>query len=348
MQRNVISRTTDAIILPTIRCLSPPNLYAAVFELMKLMPAKYIFDRAEEEGILKKGSKVIESSSGTFGLALAMLCAERGYELTLISDPVIDEPLRRRLEDLNAKIVIVDKPAKRGGIQQARLNKLYEFKKKYPTSFWPQQYDNTDNPGGYAPLAKLLSETIGRIDYLVASVGSGGSSGGTYTYLKQVMPKLQLVAVDSLYSVIFGRPDGKRYLRGLGGSLMPKNVNHSLYSQVHWVTDAEGFLATRQLHQHHQLYMGPTSGAVFMVARWLAKKERKAKVVGIFADMGHRYELTVYSDPWLAENNLNISCLPLQPKLVHHPKDAGPTWTYIYWKNKTYVEMMNKPFKNNI
>ena len=341
MCAKIVSKTTESMLLPTIRHLTS-NLYAAVFELMKLMPAKYIFDRAEEDGVLSKGGMVIESSSGTFGLALALLCSERKYKLKLISDPVIDEPLRYRLQDLGAELMIVDKPAKKGGIQQARLNKLYEHLKQNPDAFWPKQYDNIYNPKGYEPLADHLKDTVGDIDYLVAAVGSGGSSGGTYKYLKPSMPNLRLVGVDSVNSVIFGRPDAKRLLRGLGGSIIPKNVDHKLYNEVHWVTDSEAFRATRIIHSTHQLYMGPTSGAVYMVGRWLSKKHKDAKVVCIFADTGHRYESTVYCDEWLQKNGIYLSKIPQEPKEVKSPNDAGPGWSYIKWNNRRYDEVIGE------
>ncbi len=344
MCREIITKTTEAILLPPIQHLSS-NLYAAVFELMKLLPAKHIFDQAEKEGVLSKGAKVIESSSGVFGLALAILCAERKYKLTLVSDPVIDKPLKYRLQDLGADVIIVERREEKGGYQQSRLNKVYEYLEQNPDAFWPRQYDNKHNPDGYAPLAELLAKTLGKIDFLVASVGSGGSSVGTSKYLRAVFPDLRTIAVDSINSVIFGRPDRKRYLRGLGNSLMPKNADHQIYDEVHWVTAAEAFLATRLLHRRHQLYMGPTSGAVYMVADWLAKKYRDAKIVGIFADTGHRYELTVYSDDWLAENGLYLETLPSEPKEVISPSDAGPEWSRIAWNRRDYVDVMKRPFE---
>ncbi|MFC2061377.1 cysteine synthase family protein [Elusimicrobiota bacterium] len=344
MCSKIESKTTETIVLPVIRQLSD-NLYSAVFELMKLMPAKYIFDVAEKEGILKKGGRVIESSSGTFGLALAMLCSERGYDLTLISDPVIDEPLRYRLEDLGAKIVIVTERSEKGGYQVSRLNKVYELMEKDPSVFWPRQYDNINNPGGYGPLAELLSGTVGKIDYLVGSVGSGGSTCGTARFLKAVSPDIRLVGIDSINSVIFGRPDKKRHLRGLGGSIIPGNVDHKAYDEVHWVNGAEGFAATRMLHRAHQLYMGPTSGASYMVAKWIAQQNKDAKVACVFADTGYRYELTVYSDKWLKENNLYQEELPEGPENVNSPAEAGPGWSRLEWNNRTYEEVMGKPFK---
>lgn len=341
MKNKIFFKATDTILLPPIMKISD-NIFSAVFELMKLLPAKYILDLAEKEGLLKPGGKVIESSSGTFGLALAMLCSERNYDLTLISDPIMNTSLKNRIEDLGAKVEIVKKPEKKGGIQQARLNTLYKYLKDSPEAFWPKQYENENNPKAYEALSKLLIETLGKFDFLVAAVGSGGSSGGTYEFLKTGIPNLKLVGVDSINSVLFGRPAKKRHLRGLGGSIVPENINHRLYSSIHWVTDEEAFKSTRLLHRDHQLYMGPTSGAVYMVAKWLSKKFEKSKIVCIFADKGHRYSDTVYSDNWLLNHNLMIENIPESPKKVNCPSDAGPNWSFMDWNHRTYEDVMGK------
>ena len=338
MDTEIYKKTTSMILLPTIREISD-NLYSAVFDLMKLIPGKYILDSAENEGILKPNGKVVESSSGTFGLALALLCSERGYDLTLVSDPVMNESLKSRIEELGAKVIIVDKPEKFGGIQQARLNKLYEIIKKNPNALWPKQYENEKNPKSYKSLADFLLKTVKDFDYLVTAVGSGGSSCGTYEFLKPNIPNLKLVGVDSLNSVLFGREYKKRYLRGLGGSIVPENITHKMYDSVHWISDAEAFRSTRNLHREHQLYMGPTSGAVYMVADWLSKKYTDKKIVGIFADKGYRYHDTAYSDEWIKQLNLDIKSIPKDPKKVSCPQEAGPSWSYMDWNHRSYEEV---------
>src|SRR4051812_49225263 len=151
---------------------------------MKLIPARYILRRAREQGLLAPGSVVIETTSGTFGLALAMLSNLERYQLHLVSDPAVDPPLYRRLTDLGAKVDILDRPAAVGGIQQARLDRVDELRAAHPGHFWPAQYANPDNPASYSRCAELLAESIGRIDCLVGTVGSGGSMCGLSGYLR--------------------------------------------------------------------------------------------------------------------------------------------------------------------
>lgn len=335
----------EATLLPRMIRLSK-NMYGAAFFLMKLLPACFILDRARDDGLIEPGSVIIETTSGTFGLALSILCKLRGYRLILVSDPAIDAPLQRRLEDLSTRVEIVREPAPNGGFQRARLDRLSELRDEFPDHFWPSQYDNPHNPGAYGRLAELLVETVGSIDCLVGTVGSGGSMCGTSSYLRLLFPNMHVVGVDTHGSVLFGQPDHKkRLLRGLGNSLMPKNLNHSAFNEVHWVGGEEAFAATRHLHSGHTLFMGPTSGAAYMVARWWAEKNPDANVVALFPDEGYRYQETVYNDEWLRLNAAPPRGLTKEPRLVTHPSEAGPDWSHMYWGKRAYEEALGTTFQ---
>jgi cysteine synthase len=329
----------EAIMLPRVIRLSR-NLYAASFVIMKLLPASFMLDRARDAKLVRPGSVVIETTSGTFGIALAMLCNLRGYRLILISDPAIDPSLKRRLEDLSARVEIVQQPSCQGGFQRARLDRMAELQGEFPGHFWPAQYDNPHNSGAYARLAELLVETVGQVDSIVGAVGSGGSMCGTASYLRPCFPDLKAVGVDTHGSVLFGQPDTLRMVRGLGNSLMPGNLKHSAFHEVHWVSAAESFAATRALHRRHSLFMGPTSGAAYLVSNWWAEKNPDATVVVLFADEGHRYQDTVYSDEWLHAKGLLLTAVPSEPMLVDHPLYAGPSWSCIKWDCRAYEQVL--------
>ncbi|WP_394849180.1 cysteine synthase family protein [Pendulispora brunnea] len=333
----------EALVLPRIVRLGP-NLYGAAFCLMKLLPARFILDRARAAGILEPGGVVIETSSGTFGLALAMLCRLRGYQLILVSDPAIEPPLQRRLEQLGARVEIVRTPASVGGYQGARLARMAELQAEFPRHFWPSQYDNPDNPRAYAPFAELLAESVGHVGVLVGAVGSGGSMCGTTSYLRSVFPEMTAVGVDTHRSTLFGQADGKRLLRGLGNSLMPRNVDHTTFDEIHWVSASDGFSGTRALHAEHALYMGPTSGAGYLVAKWWAARRPEVNVVVTLPDEGYRYQDTVYNDAWLRENDVYRDGLPDNPRRVNHPHDAGPDWSYLSWNRKSYEHVLGTTF----
>jgi cysteine synthase A len=311
------------------------NLHGAAFFLMKLLPARHMLDRAEAEGRLRPGGTICETTSGTFGLALAMLAALRGYRLILVSDPAIDEHLHRRLLELGVTLDIVETPYEVGGFQRARLDRLHAALAANPGSFCPSQYGNADNPRAYAAVAEQIAERLGPIDCLVGTVGSGGSMSGIAHFMRHLNPDLHVIGIDTPNSVVFGQPDGKRLLRGLGNSLVPPNVDHAQFDEVHWVGAPEAFRATRHLHQRHALYQGGTSGAAYLVADWWARNHPDRTVVALFPDEGHRYASTIYDNAWLASLPGWTGILPEAPALVDHPADVRPGWTRFFWGRRS-------------
>ena len=286
---------------------------------------------------------VVESTSGTFGLALAMVCRLQGYRFTMVSDPVVDDRLRRRLTDLGARVEIVTKPARRGGYQAARLRRLEAVLKEFPGAYWPRQYDNEWNLEAYAPLANHLADRLGRIDALIGTVGTAGSLCGVGRTLRGRCRRLRVIGVDTFGSVLFGQPDSHRLLRGLGNSIMPKILDHRVFGEVHWVTAAEAFRATRELYSETGLYRGPTSGAAYLAARWWAERHPEANGVVLFPDEGYRYDGSVYDDAWLREHNVYQTRLPDAPTLCRHPHRAGPNWSYLPWNRRTLQAVLAGP-----
>jgi cysteine synthase A len=334
----------DALALPRLVRLRP-NLVGLAFPLMKLLPARFIVRKAVEERQLAPGGPIAETTSGTFGLALAMVARLQGHPLTLVSDPAIDAPLRRRLEDLGASVHVVREPGPTGGFQQARLEVLERVLAATPGSFCPRQYSNPHNPGSYAPCAEQLVHAAGAVDCLVGTVGSGGSVCGIASYLRLLFPELVVVGVDTHRSVIFGQSDagGGRALRGLGNSLMPANVDHAAFDLVHWVGAAQAFRATRQLHREHALFVGPTSGAAYLVAEWWARQNPDALTAVVFPDEGYRYQDTVYDDAWLEAKGLRVDVLPREPVEWDRPHDGDDPWSFFRWGRRAYAEVMRAP-----
>lgn len=332
----------EAYHLPRLVRLGP-NLFAACFTLMKLVPARFILRRAAQAELLPPETVIVETTSGTFGLALAMQAAHLDRRLILVSDPVIDQRLYRRLVDLGARVERVPAEAgnRPGGYQAARLARLAEIRAEQPASFCPEQYTNPDNPRSYAAVSELLLESLGQVDCVVGPVGSGGSMCGTVSHLRSVLPECQAVGVDTPASVLFGPPDGPRELRGLGMSMLPANLDHRVFDQVHWCTASAAYAATRQLHRRHALFMGPTSGAAFLVARWWAAANPGGLTVVMLPDEGYRYQDTVYDDQWLAAGGHLDRPLPGQPTGVDRPDQAGRSaWTSFGWARRTRDQVL--------
>lgn len=337
-------QTATAALLDTFRPSLIPleeNLTAALFPLMKIIPAASCVRQAMQEGLLERGAEVVESSSGTMALGLALVCNWLGFRLTIVTDYACDDALRRRLEDLGAKVDRVAQPAASGGYQRARLDRLHEILQTIPGSWWVNQYGNPANPGAYSEFISQLIQTLGRVDILVGTVGSGGSLCGSSAYLRALFPEARTIGVDTFGSVLFGLPDGPRRLRGLGNSLMPPNLDHTLIDEVHWVSAAEAYTATRVLHRATGLFRGGTTGAAWMVARYLAAREPQARVVFLSPDDGNRYADSIYNDSYLMDNSLLLDELPAEPVRVAHPEEASSHWSVLDWQRRPLTEWTN-------
>lgn len=324
----------EATVMPRLIRLQP-NLYVAAFFLMKLLPAQYILSEARREGKIEPGAHVIESTSGTFGLALAILCNRYGYSLTLVSDPIVSDSLRQRMTQLGAKVDIVTQPSEWGGFQGARLERLQRYLDVEPGAFWPAQYSNPRNPAAYAAIAEYLHSTIGRIDCLVGSVGSGGSMCGTTKYLRLTRPGLKSVAVDHPTSVLFGRPDGLRLVRGLGNSILPENLDHSCFDEVHWLDSGETFLASRELHERYGIFMGATTGAAYRVAEHYVRHNPEDVTVFLGPDEGYRYEGSAYNPDWLKHQGVWLETSTNEPTNVTCPAAGDSPWFTVNWQRRS-------------
>lgn len=339
MSTRILMRKLEDFEGPRLVPLSA-TLFGASFFLMKLLPARFMLERAAEQGQLKPGTTICETSSGTFGLALAMLAVQRGYRLILVSDWALDRHLHRRLLELGAEVTIVDRPAPAGGLQQARLDRLHLYLRDIADSYWPSQYDNRDNQLSYGKVAEQLIDRVGKVDCLVGPVGSGGSMSGTSRYLRTVFPDLHAIGVDTPNSVLFGQPSGKLNLSGLGGNILPGNVDHSQFDEVHWLAPAEVFHATHDLHRTHGLFMGPTSGAAYRVAQWWSRNNSDKTVVVMFPDEGHRYVETVYDQDWLKTVIGWSEPGRASPVTVATPAEPMSGWSRFDWQRRTLDEVL--------
>jgi len=308
------------------------GVVAACFPLMKLLVARHVIDHAIATGRIRAGTRVLETTSGTFGLGLALVCAMRDLPLTLVTDPVVDTSFRDKLEALGAEVDIVERPAAVGGYQASRLARLAQRSAADPDAFVPDQYGNPQNPAAYAVVADLIAEQVGRVDHLVGCVGSGGSMCGISAGLRRHQGDLEATGIDTHGSVLFGMADAPRALRGLGNSLLPRNVSHDAFTEVHWVNAAVAITATSGLLRHEALFRGPTSGAAFLVAEWIQRQHPDRTVVAVMADEGERYLDTVHNPRWRREHGLVID-LPLEPVEVPTPAHAQAvgTWSRMAW-----------------
>ncbi|MCX4710131.1 pyridoxal-phosphate dependent enzyme [Streptomyces griseus] len=286
---------------------------------MKDRVAKNIVAEARRLGVLRPGAPVVESSSGTMALGVALVGRSLGHPVHIVTDPRTDPTTMAKLLALGCEVHVV--PAMTdGGWQGARLTRLAELLREMPDAFWPQQYSNPDNPGAYRALAAEILEDLGPIDILVGAVGSGGSLCGTARALRRHLPGLRVIGVDSVGSTLFDQPDvpGRRQ-SGLGNSLHPNNLDRTQIDEVHWLNDHEAFTATRALAREQQIFAGNTSGSVYRLLRDTALRAAPGtRIAGIFPDRGDRYTTTVYSDAYWQEHRLTDLPLSEAPVTVDY------------------------------
>ncbi|MCN9244082.1 pyridoxal-phosphate dependent enzyme [Streptomyces sp. RY43-2] len=296
---------------------------------IKDRPGLHMVCAARRRGDLAPGAPIVESSSGTLGLGLALAALTYGHPVTVVTDPGMEPSVVRLLAALGARVDQVTAPHPEGGWQEARRERVAEWLTRTPGAYCTDQYRNPDNVAAYRPLAAELLAQLGRIDVLVAAVGTGGHSAGVTAALRASLPELRLIGVDSVGSTIFGQPAAPRLMRGLGSSIHPENVDYGAFAEVHWVAPAEAVWACRRLARRHYASGGWSVGAVALVAGWVARTfPVGTRIVAVFPDGPHRYLETVYNDAWCREHRLLGRQPSEEPDEIAEPGTSVVTrWT---------------------
>lgn len=323
------------------------NLFALKFDLMKLLPARYIIEEALAKGELTKDMTVVESSSGTFALGLALVCSKYNIKLIIIGDPAIDKKLKYKLEMLGTTVEIIE-PREGIGIQKLRLERLYEIMNRSSKVYWPNQYDNPYNSESYAMVANQIGKDLGAIDCLIGPVGSGGSMCGIGAYLRQLNKNLFMIGLDTHGSVLFGQKDGPRPFRGLGNSIYPKNLKQDMFDEIHWINANHAYFACKDMYKSTGMFMGGTSGASYLTGLWWSLSHINKKTLIVLPDEGYRYENTIYDDHWLKLNDFYVDEPPAQPVLISDPLDCKRSeWNFMQW-NRRKIEPVEMELKEKV
>ncbi|MGV9613577.1 PLP-dependent cysteine synthase family protein [Nocardia xishanensis] len=280
------------------------KLEAASIAGMKARAAVSMLSAARARGELAPGAPVIESTSGTLGLGLALAGKALGHPIVLVVDDELEPEMRALFTAFGIGLEVVRDPHPEGGWQRARLDRLAELLDATPGAYWPDQYDNPDNAAGYADMARELLEQVGHADVLVAGIGSGGHCGGLTRVLRAHWPQLRVIGVDSVGSRIFGQPARPRLMRGLGSSILPRNVAYDDFDEVHWVGPSEAVASCRRLAAEVGVAGGWSTGATALVAAWVTRREPGTRVLTVFPDGPHRYLRSIYDDDWCRHNGL--------------------------------------------
>ncbi|WP_433187676.1 PLP-dependent cysteine synthase family protein [Actinoallomurus sp. CA-150999] len=280
---------------------------------LKDRPAWYIIEQAERTGLLSTGGTIIESSSGNFSIALAMIGASHGYRVIAIVDPKLTPTNRGLLEAYGAEIILVDEPDDSGSYHKTRITLANRLQRQIPGSFRPDQcFNPLNSQAHYQTTAQELLDQADHLAAVVCTVSTGGQLGGIARAVKERSPVVEVIGVDIEGSTVFGGEPRPYLTPGVGLSWTPSNLSDlSLVDEVYKVTDEDAYQACRTLVRSEGLLAGVSTGAALTVALAKATRGRPGEQVAFLAsDRGERYLATAFNDDWLSAHGVTTTADP--------------------------------------
>lgn len=270
---------------------------------VKMKTAQWLITDLEKKGGIAPDSVLIESSSGSLGVALSLICAQRGYRFRCVVDPNTTAHNIKLMKAFGAEVVIIDTRDENGGFLGSRIQYIKDLQARDGRYLWLNQYANPANPLAHAhTTARSIAERFEHIDYLFVGAGTTGTLMGCVQYFRANRPDTRIVAVDSLGSVTFGTEPGKRYIPGLGTSRRPEIFSKEGIDEFQMVAETDTVAMCRYLARTNGLLAGGSTGTV--LAAVYARRQQlpvNSVIVAISPDMGERYLDSVYDDAWVQE-----------------------------------------------
>jgi cysteine synthase A len=276
-----------------------------------------MIETAERAGVLKPGMNILEPTSGNTGIALAFICASKGYGLTLTMPETMSVERRTLLLLLGAKIVLTPGPL---GMKGA-IAKAMELADKDKTLFMPRQFENPSNPEIHRETTALeiWRDTDGKVDMVVGGVGTGGTISGIGQVLKAKKPSVKMIAVEPTESpVLAGGKPGPHKIQGIGAGFVPKNYDRTVVDSVEAVSSEETLKMAREVIKKEGIPVGISSGAAIAVGlRLAAKEENRGKlIVVIVPSYTERYLSTLLAEQERTEAQQLVVSVPMDEYLA--------------------------------
>ncbi len=274
---------SKATILAKLECFNPTSS-------AKDRAAYEMIADAVEKGILKEGSVIIEPTSGNTGIALASIGASMGYKVIIVMPDTMSKERVLLTQAYGAKVVLTD--GKKG--MQGSIDEALRLSKEYENSFIPSQFDNGANPLSHYKTTgpEIWKDTDGKVDILVAGIGTGGTLSGTGKFLKEKSSNIKVVGVEPLSSPLITKGVFASHgIQGIGANFIPENLDKSIYDEIIDVSDENAFSYARKMAEKEGIAVGISSGAALFAAVELSKRpENQGKnIVVILTDTGERY-----------------------------------------------------------
>ncbi len=249
-----------------------------------------MIDAAEKAGLINQDSIIVEPTSGNTGIALAFVCAARGYKSIIIMPDTMSKERRLLLRAFGAELILT--PGSEG--MPGAIAKANELARNNPQVFIPQQFQNPANPEIHrtTTAVEIINDTDGQLDYFVSGVGTGGTITGVGEALKKLIPAITVIAVEPSDSpVLSGGEKGKHSIMGIGAGFIPDVLNTSIYDEVIQVSEPEAFETARNMATQEGLLVGISSGAATWAALQIAKRPEAVgkRIVVIIPSFGERY-----------------------------------------------------------
>ncbi|MFH8475456.1 2,3-diaminopropionate biosynthesis protein SbnA [Streptomyces sp. NPDC018000] len=270
---------------------------------IKLKAATEMVEAAERDGILTPESILVESSSGNLGVALSMIAASKGYRFLCVTDSRGNLSNRMMMEALGSQVHVIAEQKANGGFLGARLEYVRALCASDDRYVWLSQYTNPSNwKAHYRRTAPEIARQFPQLDVLFVGTGTTGTLMGCARYFREWHRPVRIIAVDSVGSVSFGGPPGRRMIPGLGMSMRPPLLDESYVDEVISVEEADTIRACHRLARRGFLFGGSTGTVVSAATDWLARHDaHELTAVAIGPDLGERYLDTIYQTNWLQD-----------------------------------------------
>jgi N-(2-amino-2-carboxyethyl)-L-glutamate synthase len=269
---------------------------------IKLKAAAEMIEAAERDGVLRPGSILVESSSGNLGVALSMIAANKGYGFLCVTDSRCNLSTRRLMQAFGSQVHVITEPDPAGGLLGARINYVRALCASDDRYVWLNQYSNPQNwKAHYRSTAPAIARQFPRLDVLFVGAGTCGTLMGCARYFRESDRPVRIVAVETVGSVTFGGPPGRRMIPGLGTSVRPAMLDESYVDEVVRVEEADTIRACHRLAATGFLFGGSTGTVVSGALGWLSLHggSQDLTAVAIAPDLGERYLDTVYHTNWV-------------------------------------------------